>query len=118
MSDQGSGIVRIGVSSCLLGERVRYNAEHKRAAWLDAMTPHVEWVPVCPEVEVGMGVPREPVRLERTGAGTRIVTVGTRVDHTPAMRAWAAPRIEALVADGICGYVLKKDSPSCGLAGV
>ncbi len=115
MSAQRLGIVRLALSSCLLGERVRYDGEHKRASWLEAMAPQVEWVPVCPEVELGMGVPREPVRLERSSRGTRMVTVRTRVDYTAAMRAWAAPRIEALVRAGICGYVLKKDSPSCGL---
>ena len=118
MSDQRSGIVRVGISACLLGERVRYDGEHKRAAWLDDMARRVEWVPVCPEVEVGMGVPREPVRLERTAAGARMVAVQTRVDHTDAMQAWAARRIEALAAERICGYVLKKDSPSCGLGSV
>jgi FdhD protein len=109
---------RIGVSSCLLGERVRYNGEHKRASWLEALTPHVEWVPVCPEVEVGMGVPREPVRLVRGETRARMVTVNTRIDHTEAMNAWADRRIAALAREDICGYVLKKDSPSCGLTSV
>jgi FdhD protein len=109
---------RIGVSSCLLGERVRYNGEHKRASWLEALTPHVEWVPICPEVEVGMGVPREPVRLVLGETRARLVTVNTRIDHTEAMNAWADRRIAALAREDICGYVLKKDSPSCGLTSV
>jgi FdhD protein len=110
--------LRIGISSCLLGERVRYNGEHKRAPWLDALAPLVEWVPVCPEVEVGMGVPREPVRLNAAPGGPFMVTVHTGVDHTAAMRAWSARRIDALADAGISGYVLKKDSPSCGLTSV
>jgi FdhD protein len=108
----------IGISSCLLGERVRYNGDHKRAGWLEALEGRVRWVPVCPEVEVGMGVPREPVRLVRGGGGSRMLTVGSGIDHTGAMRRFAAGRIEALARDGICGYVLKKDSPSCGLTSV
>lgn len=110
--------LKIGISSCLLGERVRYDGEHKRALWLEALASRVAWVPVCPEVEVGMGVPREPVRLIRSGGGTRMVAVHTGVDHTASMRAWAADRIDALTREGICGYVLKKDSPSCGLTSV
>jgi FdhD protein len=109
---------KVGISSCLLGERVRYNGDHKRAAWLDALMPHVEWVPVCPEVEIGMGVPREPVRLVLKGGRTRMVTVHTGVDHTDTMTRWARERIERLAEENICGYVLKKDSPSCGLTSV
>lgn len=118
MRDRGSGIPRVAISACLLGERVRYDGDHKRAPWLEALDSHVEWVPVCPEVEAGMGVPREPVRLVRAGGGTRMVTVHSGVDHTATMNAWAADRIEALGRQGICGYVLKKDSPSCGLTSV
>jgi FdhD protein len=109
---------RIGVSSCLLGERVRYNGDHKRASWVEALTPRVEWVPVCPEVEIGMGVPREPVWLVRDGNRTRMLTVNTRIDHTEAMNGWADRRIAELAQGGISGYVLKRDSPSCGLTSV
>ena len=110
--------LRIGISSCLLGENVRYNGEHKRASWLEAMAPHVQWVSVCPEVEAGMGVPREPVRLERRDGETRMVAVDSGIDHTASLRAWAARRIRALINERICGCVLKKDSPSCGLTSV
>jgi FdhD protein len=118
MRDQGSGILPVGISSCLLGERVRYNGDHKRAVWLEALESRVNWVPVCPEVDIGMGVPREPVRLVRVGGGTRMVTAHSGVDHTASMNTWAADRIDALARAGICGYVLKKDSPSCGLTSV
>lgn len=97
---------------------MRYNGAHKLVPWLDALAPHVEWVSVCPEVESGMGVPREPVRLERTADGTRMIGISSAVDYTPRMQTWAAARIDALVTSGICGYVLKKDSPSCGVDGV
>jgi uncharacterized protein YbbK (DUF523 family) len=110
--------LRLGISSCLLGEPVRYNGAHKLAPWLDELAPDVEWVSVCPEVEAGMGVPREPVRLERAGGGSRMIGNSSAVDYTSRMHAWAARRLDALTARGISGYVLKKDSPSCGAEGV
>jgi FdhD protein len=115
--ERRGGALTIGVSSCLLGERVRYNGDHKRAAWLEALDARVDWVPVCPEVETGMGVPREPVRLVADG-GIRMRTVNSGIDYTESMESYAGERIEALVKAGICGYILKKDSPSCGLTSV
>jgi uncharacterized protein YbbK (DUF523 family) len=111
-----SQTVRIGISSCLLGQKVRFDGGHKRDAFLaDTFGAHVEWVPVCPEVEVGMGTPREPIRLVRHGAGVRLLGVKSATDHTNAMREWAARRAEALAREDLDGYVLKKDSPSCGM---
>jgi uncharacterized protein YbgA (DUF1722 family)/uncharacterized protein YbbK (DUF523 family) len=108
--------VRIGVSSCLLGNNVRFDGGHKRNPFLlDVFGRFVEWVPVCPEVELGLGTPRETLRLERRDGDTRLVTTKTDVDHTDAMRAWARRRVEALAREELSGYVLKKDSPSCGL---
>jgi uncharacterized protein YbgA (DUF1722 family)/uncharacterized protein YbbK (DUF523 family) len=108
--------VRLGISSCLLGQKVRFDGGHKRDAFLvDTFGPHVQWVAVCPEVEVGMGTPREPIRLLRQGASTRLVGVKSGTDHTAAMREWAARRVEALAKEDLDGYVLKKDSPSCGM---
>jgi FdhD protein len=109
--------LRIGISSCLLGQRVRYDGEHKLAGCLTALEPHVEWIPVCPEVEVGMGVPREPVRLERRD-GVRMIGIDSRRDWTADMQRWAGPRIDSLLAAGISGYVFKKNSPSCGVSSV
>lgn len=112
-------LLRIGISACLLGQEVRYDGGHKRDPFLlEIFGPHVEWVPVCPEVEVGMGTPREPVRLERDGARMRLVTVNTRVDYTDTMKAWSRTRIEKLSRMALDGYVLKSDSPSCGKDGV
>ena len=109
-------MIRLGVSACLLGERVRYDGGHKRDAFLtDVLGPHVEWVPVCPEVEVGMGTPRETLRLVRENGKVRMVTTRSLVDHTDAMNAWAERRVEALMREDLDGYVLKKDSPSCGM---
>lgn len=108
--------VRIGISTCLLGQHVRYDGGHKRDAFLvETFGRYVEWVPVCPEVELGLGTPRESLRLVRDGDDVRLVTVRTRVDHTDAMRRWAARRASALGALELCGYVFKKDSPSCGM---
>jgi uncharacterized protein YbgA (DUF1722 family)/uncharacterized protein YbbK (DUF523 family) len=112
--------VRIGVSSCLLGEEVRYNGGHKRDSFLtDVFAEYADWVPVCPEVEIGLGTPRPAMRLVRIGRGAegdiRLVTPETGADHTEAMRTWAERRAEELAAADLDGYVLKKDSPSCGM---
>jgi uncharacterized protein YbbK (DUF523 family)/uncharacterized protein YbgA (DUF1722 family) len=108
--------LRIGVSACLLGREVRYDGGHKRDSFLlDTLGPHVEWVAVCPEVEVGMGTPRPPIRLERRGEEVRLLMPSTGGDYTDAMRGWAARRVEDLAALDLDGYVLKKGSPSCGM---
>jgi uncharacterized protein YbgA (DUF1722 family)/uncharacterized protein YbbK (DUF523 family) len=108
---------RIGISACLLGDQVRFDGGHKRDPFLtDALAPHVHWVRVCPEVEVGMGTPRETLRLVQAGdGGVRMVTTRTGIDHTDAMTAWSRERLTDLATDDLSGYVLKKDSPSCGM---
>jgi uncharacterized protein YbgA (DUF1722 family)/uncharacterized protein YbbK (DUF523 family) len=108
--------IRIGVSTCLLGEPVRYDGGHKRDPFLvETFGRYVEWVPVCPEVEAGLGVPRESMHLRRSGDQLRLVTTKTGVDHTDAMRRYTTRRVAALNALDLCGYVLKKGSPSCGM---
>lgn len=108
--------IRIGVSACLLGQNVRFDGGHKRDLFLlDGLGRHVEWVPVCPEVELGLGVPRETLRLERRDAQTRLVTTRTGLDHTDAMLAFARRRVEELGREDLSGFILKKDSPSCGM---
>lgn len=98
---------------------MRFDGGHKRDPLLiDRLGSHVEWIRVCPEVEVGMGVPREPVRLVRVADDVRMVTVTNAIDYTDSMREWAAGRAAALAAMDLDGYVLKKDSPSCGITGV
>jgi uncharacterized protein YbgA (DUF1722 family)/uncharacterized protein YbbK (DUF523 family) len=109
-------LIRVGISACLLGQEVRFDGGHKRDRFLtDILGPHVEWVPVCPEVEMGLGTPRETLRLVRAGSGVRMVTTRTSVDHTEGMSTWAKGRLEALAGEDLSGYVLKKDSPSCGM---
>jgi uncharacterized protein YbgA (DUF1722 family)/uncharacterized protein YbbK (DUF523 family) len=111
--------IRLGVSSCLLGQSVRFDGGHKRDAFVaDLLGRHVEWVPVCPELEAGLGVPRPAMRLVRTGRSVRLQEIRSGRDHTARMQRFAARRLRELRALELCGYVLKKDSPSCGMARV
>jgi uncharacterized protein YbbK (DUF523 family)/uncharacterized protein YbgA (DUF1722 family) len=108
--------IRIGVSSCLLGRAVRFDGGHKRDAFLtDTLGRFVEWVPVCPELELGLGVPRQTLHLEREGGELRLVEKGSERDLGAAMRRFAAQRSRELRALELCGYVLKSRSPSCGM---
>jgi uncharacterized protein YbgA (DUF1722 family)/uncharacterized protein YbbK (DUF523 family) len=101
---------RVGVSSCLLGEEVRFNGGHKRSRFLtDELGPYVDWVPFCPEVSIGLGTPREPIRLTADG---RLVNRAGTADHTAAMAALPLP-----VPD-LDGYVFKAKSPSCGIRAI
>ncbi len=101
---------RVGVSSCLLGEEVRFNGGHKRCRFLtDVLAPFVDWVPYCPEMEIGLGTPREPIRLT---AGGRLVNRSGTADHTASMAALPLP------SGLLDGYVFKAKSPSCGLSGI
>ena len=100
---------RVGVSSCLLGAEVRFNGGHKRYRFLtDELGAYVDWVPYCPEVEIGLGTPREPIRLDTEG---RLVNRSGTADHTRAMAALPLPPT-------VDGYVFKAKSPSCGLRGI
>lgn len=121
-------IPRIGVSACLLGEPVRYDAGHKRDPFLvEVFGPYVEWVPVCPEVESGFSTPRESMRLTTSetavrGKGERIdprhiavVLVRTGTDVTSQLAVYSRRRAQELTAERLSGFVLKKDSPSCGM---
>ena len=111
--------LRLGISSCLLGEEVRYDGGHQKDAYITGVLGSCfTWVPVCPELEVGMGVPREPIRLVGEPAGPRLLGVESGTDHTAAMTDFARRRIAALRGQRLCGYILKRGSPSCGLEGV
>ena len=111
--------LRIGISQCLLGDHVRYDGGHKRDTLLaDTLSQQVEWVPVCPEVEAGLGVPREPMRLEGTTKSPRLVTTTSGVDHTATMHQFSTRRLRELERLGLSGFVLKARSPSCGIGGV
>ena len=108
--------VRIGISACLLGERVRYDGGHKRDGFLvERFGRYVEWVPVCPEVESGMPVPRDFLRLVAVGDRVRMVTPATGRDYTAGMQRYARERVRALATENLSGYVFKRGSPSCGV---
>jgi uncharacterized protein YbbK (DUF523 family) len=109
---------RVGISRCLLGDAVRYDGGHKRHPTLvRVLGPHVDWVRVCPEVEMGMGTPREPVELLSRDSEVRMIGVTSRRDWTDAMRAFAAPCVATLQALGLDGYIFKSRSPSCNVHG-
>lgn len=119
MRDVDERPVRIGISSCLLGENVRFDGGHKRDALLiDAFGPHVEWVPVCPEIELGLGAPRDVMRLEAGDDELRLMVPRTGADLTTSMRAFSRRRADELAAQDLSGYILKARSPSCGISGV
>lgn len=108
--------IKLGISACLLGENVRYNGGHKLDHFLrDTLGRYVEYVPVCPEVEAGFGVPRETMQLVGDVDAPRLVKTKSRTDHTEQMRRWAKKRVKELEKEDLCGYIFKKDSPSSGL---
>jgi uncharacterized protein YbgA (DUF1722 family)/uncharacterized protein YbbK (DUF523 family) len=111
--------VTLGVSACLLGAEVRFDGGHKRDRYLtDVLGVNVTWLPVCPELEIGLGIPRPVIQLRGGERGDRIVLRDGSADLTETMRDYADARTAELDALGLDGYVLKKDSPSCGMARV
>lgn len=110
--------IRIGISSCLLGERVRYDGNHKRDARInDVLSEHFKFVPYCPEVAIGLGVPRATLRLQQTGHGVRAVQPDRNLrDVTEALAAYG--RRIGRSDTRISGYIFKARSPSCGPARV
>ena len=108
--------IRILISSCLLGEKVRYDGGHKREGYLvETLGRFVEWVPVCPEVDCGLPIPREAMRLVGNPSAPRLVTSKGGIDHTERMLTWSRKKLEELAPLGLCGYICKKDSPSSGM---
>ncbi|UCE51897.1 MAG: DUF523 and DUF1722 domain-containing protein [Desulfobacterales bacterium] len=108
--------VRIGISSCLLGNPVRWNSGHKLDRYLtDTLGQFVEYVPVCPEVEAGFGVPRESFRLVGDPENPRLITFKSKTDHTGQMLRWAKKRVKELEKEDLCGFIFKSDSPSSGM---
>ena len=109
----------LGISSCLLGNNVRYDGSHKLDRYLsDVLGRHVYWVPVCPEAECGLGVPRESMRLVGDPASPGLITTRTGTDHTQRMERWARQRSAELEGEVLCGFVFKSRSPSSGLRGI
>jgi len=111
--------IRIGISACLSGEKVRYDGGHQRDPFLmETLGRFVEFVPVCPEAECGLGIPREAMRLVGDPENPRLVTIHSRKDHTGLMQEWAARRVVALEKEDLCGFICKSRSPSSGMARV
>jgi uncharacterized protein YbgA (DUF1722 family)/uncharacterized protein YbbK (DUF523 family) len=111
--------VRLGISSCLLGHKVRYDGGHKLDRYLtNTLSEYVEFVPVCPEVECGFPIPRETLRLLGDPESPKLVTTKTGQDFTQRMASWATRRVAELEAEGLCGYIFKSGSPSSGMQGV
>jgi uncharacterized protein YbgA (DUF1722 family)/uncharacterized protein YbbK (DUF523 family) len=108
--------IKLGISTCLLGENVRYDGGHKLDRYLtDTLGQYVEYVPVCPEVECGLGVPRESMHLEGDPESPRLVTIRTKQDMTDRMVSWAKKRVVELEKEGLYGFIFKSDSPSSGM---
>lgn len=108
--------ITVGVSHCLMGAPVRYDGAHARDRYLtDVLADHFTLVPVCPEAEVGMGIPRETVRLEGDAAAPRMVAPRSGADWTARMNTYSVRRVRELAEHDLCGFVFKKNSPSCGV---
>jgi uncharacterized protein YbgA (DUF1722 family)/uncharacterized protein YbbK (DUF523 family) len=107
---------KIGISSCLLGNEVRWNSGHKHDKYLTGtLGRFVDYVPVCPEVEAGFGVPRESFRLVGDPENPRLITFKSKTDHTDQMLTWAEKRVNQLAREDLCGFIFKSDSPSSGM---
>ncbi|MBR9979412.1 MAG: DUF523 and DUF1722 domain-containing protein [Desulfatitalea sp.] len=108
--------IKIGISSCLLGNPVRYDGGHKLDRFIkDTLGQYMQFVPVCPEVECGLPVPRESMRLVGDAAAPRLLTSRSGLDHTERMQNWVQGRLAQLAEEGLCGFIFKKDSPSSGM---
>jgi uncharacterized protein YbgA (DUF1722 family)/uncharacterized protein YbbK (DUF523 family) len=108
--------IKLGISTCLLGESVRYDGGHKLDRFLtDTLGLYVQYVPVCPEVECGLPIPRESMHLEGNPDSPRLITSRTKQDMTERMVSWAKKRVVELEKEGLCGFIFKNDSPSSGM---
>ncbi|NOY64261.1 MAG: DUF523 and DUF1722 domain-containing protein [Nitrospirae bacterium] len=108
--------IKIGISACLLGEKVRYDGKHSLDHYLKyTLGRYIQWIPVCPEVECGLPVPREPMHLIGSPENPRLITKYTGVDYTDLMNRWIKKKLRELQKEGLCGFVFKSRSPSSGL---
>jgi uncharacterized protein YbbK (DUF523 family) len=108
--------IRIGVSTCLMGEPVRYDGGHAHDRYVtETLGRYVEFVPVCPETEAGLGIPREPMRLVGTPESPRLTTVKTGKDMTDTLLTWVRQRVKELETEDLCGFIFKSRSPSSGM---
>lgn len=111
----GKTTIRLGISSCLLGNKVRFDGDHKRDHFItDTLEKYVDWVPVCPEAECGLGIPREPMRLVGNPSCPRLIGVQSGQDHTEGLLRWARSCVAKLQKKDLWGFIFKARSPSCG----
>ena len=108
---------RLAVSACLLGKNVRYDGGHKLKPIIqEKLGLYVDFIPICPEVECGLSVPREPMRLIGKTDNPRLMTTATRIAHSEKMVTWAREKLKDLAKLNVCAYIFKSKSPSCGLS--
>jgi uncharacterized protein YbgA (DUF1722 family)/uncharacterized protein YbbK (DUF523 family) len=108
--------IKLGISTCLLGENVRYDGGHKLDRFLtDILGQYIEYVAVCPEVECGLPIPRESMHLKGDPNSPRLVTIRTKQDRTDRMIKWAQKRVAELEKEDLCGFIFKSNSPSSGM---
>lgn len=111
--------IKLGISSCLLGEKVRYDGGHKWDRYItDTLGQYFVWIPVCPEVEYGFPVPREAMHLVGYPDSPRLVTVRTGIDHTEGILKWVETKLKSLEQEDLYGFIFKSKSPSSGIGGV
>jgi uncharacterized protein YbbK (DUF523 family) len=110
---------RVGISPCLLGKKVRYDGGHRRNSYItDTLGKYFAWIPVCPEVEYGLGIPREPMHLVGDPEKPRLVVISTGIDHTEGMLKWVEKKLAELEKEDLCGFIFKSRSPSSAIRGV
>jgi len=108
--------IRLGISSCLLGEKVRYSGQHKYDGYLvETLGPYIDYVSVCPEVESGLPIPREAMRLVGDPDNPKLVTTNSGIDHTERMLSYSRKRVKELEIENLSGFVFKSKSPSSGM---
>ncbi len=111
--------VVVGVSACLLGEKVRYDGGHRHDLLItDTLGKFFTYIPVCPEVECGLPVPREPMHLAGDIDNPRLVTIHTGIDHTGRMKKWSRDKLDEMEGAGLSGFIFKGKSPSSGMRGI
>ena len=111
--------IRIGVSACLLGEKVRYDGQHKLDSYItETLSQCFHLIAVCPELELGLGVPRETMQLEGNPDSPRLMTKKNRIDLTERMLIWSQERVQGLMFENLRGFIFKSNSPSCGIEDV
>ena len=112
--------MKLGISTCLLGEKVRYDGQHKLDRFLrDELGSFIEWVPLCPETECGLGIPREAMRLiGKDTENARLFTNKTFVDKTDQMLDYTYQKLKDLEKENLRGFIFKSKSPTSGMRGV